>query len=68
MPPSDWLYEKIKRLNLIVTEGYPPQEAGGLRTDHLICIPNFKASGTSTQAKTGCPNKLGRSIFSLHDT
>ena len=37
--PSDWLCNKIEKLNFEVTEGYPrSQESGGLKMDRFIAL------------------------------
>ena len=45
MPTDEWLYSKMGKLNLTLTEGYPSRssEAGGLLKDQFVCPPRSQA-------------------------
>ena len=41
IPTDEWLCNKMGKLNLTLTEGYPSRssEAGGLLKDQFVCAP-----------------------------
>ena len=45
MPPDDWLYQKLERLNLTALEGYPSrsQDSAGLKKDQFIKVPKTQS-------------------------
>ena len=71
MPPDDWPCQKLERLNLTVTEGYPSraQEFAGLKRDQFIKIPKSQSRWYKMHLmKPEGPLRPGRSVFSWHNT
>ena len=59
MPPDDWLYQKLEKLNTTVVEGYPSraQDSAGLKKDHFDCVKYILSNGQLLirLAQTGPP-------------
>ena len=71
MPPDNWFCQKLERLNLTVAEGYPSraQDSAGSKKDQFIKVPKSQSLWYKMQMlKPEEPHRLGRSVFSCHNT
>ena len=71
MPPDDWLFQKLERLNLTVAEGYPSrsQDSVGLKRDQFIKVPKSQEKWYNMHLlKSDGPHHPGRSVCNWRNT